>query len=59
MDDGGGAITIDEAKQRAALLAGNPELKILFEKLVLTGAITENEFWESRKVGLTLVSLSL
>lgn len=43
-------ISINEAKQRAALLAGNPELKNLHEKLVLTGVITETEFWESRKV---------
>eukprot|EP01087_Luapelamoeba_hula_P024350 TRINITY_DN9235_c0_g2_i1.p1 TRINITY_DN9235_c0_g2~~TRINITY_DN9235_c0_g2_i1.p1 ORF type:complete len:816 (-),score=173.23 TRINITY_DN9235_c0_g2_i1:86-2533(-) len=47
--DSVGRLSVEEAKQRAALLAGNLELNSLFEKLVGSGVVTEEEFWETRK----------
>jgi len=42
-------VSIKEAKQRAALLAGNEELNALYSKLVLSHVITDSEFWATRK----------
>jgi hypothetical protein len=39
-----------DALQRANLLASNRELRSLHEQLVTSGVITDEEFWESRKV---------
>ncbi|KAL6046693.1 General transcription factor IIH subunit putative, variant 2 [Balamuthia mandrillaris] len=42
-------LRLEEAKQRAALLAGNDTLRALHDELVISGIISEEEFWSSRK----------
>jgi transcription initiation factor TFIIH subunit 1 len=43
-------LSIEEIKLRSNLLAKNKELLRLHRELVFTGALTEDEFWESRQV---------
>ena len=40
--------------QRVSLLAANKDLQMLHENLVKGGIISEEDFWESRKVFLIL-----
>ncbi|EFA80616.1 general transcription factor IIH component [Heterostelium album PN500] len=47
-----GTVTEEEVKQRVQLLSSNMELKQLFDSLVGAGIISENDFWESRKMML-------
>jgi transcription initiation factor TFIIH subunit 1 len=42
-------LSAEELQKRAALLAGNRDLRLLYEQLVKTGIITETEFWASRQ----------
>ncbi len=39
-----------ETLKRASLLANNKELAMLYDQLVKAGTITDEEFWDSRKV---------
>jgi hypothetical protein len=42
--------TSQEIEARVKLLGADPELKTLHQTLVTSGIITDEEFWESRKV---------
>jgi len=53
------SLSESEALQRASLLANNKELGSLYEQLVQTGTITDDEFWESRKAMLQNESLNV
>lgn len=48
-----GKVTADEVMQRGRLLAGNRDLQALHASLVKGGVVSEEEFWETRKVQTT------
>ncbi|EPQ57316.1 hypothetical protein GLOTRDRAFT_115299 [Gloeophyllum trabeum ATCC 11539] len=45
----GGAVSASDFKLRKKVLVNNPELATLHRELVMTGQITEAEFWEGRE----------
>jgi hypothetical protein len=53
----GAGLTSDDIRLRKKVLAANPELAVLHRDLVMTGQITEPEFWEGRQVFPTIVLL--